>query len=283
MKVVIPPLPAGIPSVAEYEQLLRSSGFAAVERYSDGFLATHRSAVRPYSRKWVSDPLHQWSRQWEYPFTLSRISADLAGRPSDEPVRILDAGSGVTFLPFLLAETFPNVTVCCCDWDSSLAPVFAAINQDAPSRVDFVTADLHELPFESAEFDLVYSISVLEHTDRRPAIIDEFHRVLKPGKRLVLTFDLPGHPGEGADDIKDLLSALAERFHDDGKDSEPDPLRDWASGDRLTTSYAAGLDRRLLPWRHPLLYRMACLLSGHGWVRWPPEMTVACLSMIRNG
>lgn len=277
--MLIPPLPAGIPSIAEYEQLLRSPGFASVEQYSDSFLATHRSAVRPYSRKWVSDPLHQWSRQWEYPFALSRISADLAHQSSEEPVRILDAGSGVTFLPFLLAETFPNATVYCCDWDASLAPIFAAINQDGPSRVEFVAADLHELPFESAEFDLIYSISVLEHTDRYPAIVDEFHRVLKPGQRLVLTFDLPARPEAGADDIKDLLSALATRFHG----GEQDPLREWASGDRLTTSYAAGLDRRLLPWRHPLLYRMACLLSGHGWVRWPPDITVACVSMIRMG
>ncbi|GIH03438.1 hypothetical protein Rhe02_15050 [Rhizocola hellebori] len=279
---MIPRLLAGIPSIADYEQLLRSTGFAEVERYSDGFLATHRSALSPYSRKWVSDPLHQWSRQWEYPFTLSRISTELEHKSSDQPVRILDAGSGVTFLPFLLTETFPNATVCCCDWDSSLTPIFDAINKVAPSRVEFVTADLHELPFEPAEFDLVYSVSVLEHTDRHPVIVDEFHRVLKPNGRLVLTVDLPAAPGE-AHDTNDLLSALAKKFHDDSVDGDTDPLRDWATQDRLTTTYAAGLDRRLLPWRHPFLYRLSCLLSGHGWVQWPPAMTFTCMSMIRTG
>jgi SAM-dependent methyltransferase len=275
---MIPSLAAGIPSIADYKQLLRSTGFAEVERYSDGFLAKHRSALAPYSRKWVSDPLHQWSRQWEYPFTLSRISAELGPIKPGEPARILDAGSGVTFLPFLLAETFPNATVSCCDWDSSLAPIFDAINAKAPSRVEFRTADLHELPYEPAEFDLVYCVSVLEHTDRYPAIVDEFHRVLRPCGRLVVTVDLSASPGD-ADGIHELLAALGKKFRDD----DMDPLRHWASGDRLTTTYAAGLDRRLLPWRHPLLHRLACLLSGHGWVQWPPPMTVACMSMIRTG
>nr|AGS49681.1 hypothetical protein [uncultured bacterium esnapd14] len=271
------PLPAGIPSINEYQRLLGSPEFEAVERYSDGFLAAHRTAIGPYSRKWVADPLHQWSRQWEYPFTLSRITAELAHRPAGEPVRILDAGSGVTFLPFLLAESFPQATLCCCDWDSSLGTIFGAIGEGRSARVEFVAADLHELPFAPAEFDLVYSISVLEHTDRRPAIVHEFHRVLKPGGKLILTFDLPAEPS--ADDgTADMLSALAESF-----DGDTDPLRDWASADRLTTSYAATLDRRLLPWRHPLLYRLSCLLSGHGWVRWPPAMTVACLSLTRTG
>jgi SAM-dependent methyltransferase len=282
VKLLIPPLPAGIPAISEYEGLLRSSGFAAVERSSERFLATHRSVVRPYGRKWVSDPLHQWSRQWEYPFTLSRIAAELDHRRGSEPVRILDAGSGVTFLPFLVAETFPHASVCCCDWDSSLASIFAAINNRQGARAEFVEADLHELPFEPAEFDVVYSISVLEHTDRRPAIVDEFHRVLKPGGKLIVTFDLPVRPEEDDEGVRDMLSALAEKFDADQGDGEFDLLTDRSPEDGLTTSYAATLDRRLLPWRHPLLYRLSCLLSGHGWVPWPPAMTVACLSMTKT-
>ena len=39
-----------------------------------------------------------WSRRWEYPYILSNLPPDGAGR------KILDAGSGRTFLPLLLAK-----------------------------------------------------------------------------------------------------------------------------------------------------------------------------------
>ncbi|MYW94294.1 class I SAM-dependent methyltransferase [Amycolatopsis rubida] len=264
--MLIPPLPAGIPAVAGYERLLRSEAFAVVERYSDRFLARHWTALRPYRRKWVPDPLHQWSRQWEYPFVVSRMP--------DRPARVLDAGSGVTFLPFLIAETAPDADVWCCDQDASLASVFDAV--DGPIR--FTVADLHELPYESGSFDVVCCVSVLEHTDRQEEIVAEFHRVLRPGGRLILTADLPPDPPL-VDEAVQVLSVLAAGFSDD---DGADVAADLALPDRLTTSYAAKLDRRLLPWRHPLLYRLGCLATGQGLAPFPPPITVACLSLTKR-
>lgn len=277
---VQPRLPVGIPSVPDYERLLVSPEFALIERFSDDFLDRHREALRPYASKWVSDPLHQWSRQWEYPFALSRLSGDLRGQPGAEVVRILDAGSGVTFLPYLIAESFDGVAVHCCDHDDSLVPIFHCINRHREASLQFTAADLHELPFADGFFDAVYCVSVLEHLDRQATVIEEFHRILRPGGRLVLTFDLPLPAGE---EYKPMLHVLAARFGtdpDDPPDVEPRPCR--GLDGVLTTTYAADVDRSLLPWQHPWLYRLGCLIAGHGWVEWPPPMTVSCLSLTRR-
>lgn len=44
-----------------------------------------------------------------------------------------------------------------------------------------------QLPFESASFDVVTLLAVLEHIEHEQAILQEIHRVLKPGGKLILT------------------------------------------------------------------------------------------------
>lgn len=267
-------LPSGIPSITDYQELVGSPEFADLAEYSDRFLATNRQVLRGYRRMWVADPLHQWSRQWEYPFVLSGLMAEFGGRA----FRILDAGSGVTFFPFLLADRL-TAEVHCCDHDPTLAAVFNQVNQRVPVPVTFDNADLRALPHESGTFDAAYCVSVLEHTDRRADTVRELHRVLRPGGLLLLTIDLPTHGGEEDPEYTRMVTALTELFDSDG----PVDVRSGAGGpDTVTTNYAAAIDRRLLPWRHPILYRLGCLVSGHGWVAWPPGLTVACFRLTRR-
>jgi SAM-dependent methyltransferase len=276
---VIPALPAGIPTITAYEHLLASPDFRRLESFSNAFLTRHESALRPYSRRWVADPLHQWSRQWEYPFVLSRISPASPGR---RPATVLDAGSGVTFLPWLMADLLEPVTVYCCDGDASLAPIFGAVNAARKAEVQFTAADLHDLPYPAGSFDAACCVSVLEHVDRRAEVVEELFRVLRPGGRLVLTFDLTQDSGED-DEFEAMLVALRSGFAADAADPDCiDPRPSRSAPDVLSTSYAAAVDRDLLPWKHPLLYRLSCLVSGHGWVPWPPPLTVACLSLTRR-
>ncbi|MCX6133069.1 MAG: class I SAM-dependent methyltransferase [Ignavibacteriales bacterium] len=52
--------------------------------------------------------------------------------------------------------------------------------------VDAQVADAENLPFPDASFDVVYSFGVLHHTPNTQKSIDEVHRVLKPGGRIVI-------------------------------------------------------------------------------------------------
>src|SRR5207247_1462374 len=59
------------------------------------------------------------------------------------------------------------------------------------------------LPFESASFDVVTLLAVLEHLSHPRAMVEEIARVLRPGGQLVLT--VPSHAA------KPVLEFLAYR------------------------------------------------------------------------
>ena len=248
--------PPGIPTIGSYDEVLESSLFREIESFSDQFLNDHSLKLRDYGKKWVTDPLHQWSRQWEYPFAYAQIKDWLSTRRQDE-VTILDAGSGVTFFPFCLASEFPFVRVVCCDQDEALTSTYASIINDTGLSVRFSVADLHQLPYADATCDIVFSISVLEHTDAYDDIFREFQRVLRPGGMVVITFDITlGGVNELIDGRAQHLLETAEQFFR----PLPGPLNlasalNPAAGSTeiLTTRYIRRINKKLLPWRYSYL------------------------------
>ena len=55
-------LPQGIPKIDDYKKLLKTDLFLEMESFSNTFLKTHAKALKNY--RVVTDPFHQWSRQW---------------------------------------------------------------------------------------------------------------------------------------------------------------------------------------------------------------------------
>lgn len=54
--------------------------------------------------------------------------------------------------------------------------------------VDIVhNLDIMPWPFQDNEFDLVFAHSVFEHLEDQIAIMEEMHRILKPGGRIIIT------------------------------------------------------------------------------------------------
>jgi ubiquinone/menaquinone biosynthesis C-methylase UbiE len=51
---------------------------------------------------------------------------------------------------------------------------------------EFLLHDMERLPFEDNRFDVVYSNGVLHHTPNTRLAVDEIHRVLKPGGRVIV-------------------------------------------------------------------------------------------------
>jgi len=242
-------MPSGVPSREQYDSVVGSELFDQLEAFSNEFLKTHPGVQESYG--WVRDPLHQWSRQWEYPFVYQNVRIALADRSVG--ARVLDAGSGATFFPYLIGEVEPDASVTCCDYDSSLTAIFDRVNaaRGQQRSVEFHQADLRRLPFDENSFDVVYCISVLEHTDSYPQILDEFRRVLRPGGMLINTFDigLDGVSDIPPDEAERLLDCLASKF---------DP---WVPGSvgrmigpgSISSRELGARNPELLPWQYPLL------------------------------
>ncbi len=273
------PLPAGVPTTRAYHQVLASDRFLDMERYSDRFLSRNEDALREYARRWVRDPIHQWSRQWEYPFVLDRL---LPALKSGGGVSVLDAGSGVTFFPYYITSRFPGASVRCIDSDSQLRAIYQDIKSSEERRVEFECGDMRALPIRNGSFDAVYCISVLEHTSEYESIIAEFHRVLRPGGRLVVTFDLSldGKREISLEAGDRLLSALKSRF-DDVEGAVAAPLRQGLASDMFSTLTASQIGRGVLPWTRPSLARRVASRLARRSAPWPPPMTVFCVALNR--
>lgn len=254
-----------------------------IERYADAFLDRHRDVLTgSYARRWVSDPFHQWSRQWEYPFVAEHLQR--AGR-SESGSRVLDAGSGVTFFPYYLASISGSDRIDAIDSDNSFAEAFATLNSRQEVPVGFRPGDLRKLPVEDLAYDAIYCLSVLEHTREYERILREFRRVLKPDGLLIVSFDvsLDGNRNIPVHAARDLLHSIDSQFAPAAQE-QPDLDAALANPDRVTTHVLGRENPALLPWRYPaLLHQLHSLFRGRGFPAWPPELTVYCGTWRRRG
>lgn len=98
---------------------------------------------------------------------------------------VLDAGCGEGSLCIWLAKKAKNVKF----WGVDISKI--GIDMARPSafdasNVNFIIADLKNLPFEDNFFDLIWSQSVIEHVVGYFYGIKEMHRVLKPRGKLLI-------------------------------------------------------------------------------------------------
>jgi SAM-dependent methyltransferase len=210
-----PPLPHGYPPADLYARLGDDPLHGALRRFDDEFLAANRDTLRDYAAHWVADPLQHWSRRWEYPYVFERLAAWNELRGADAGgLRILDAGSGLTFFPHYLASTLPVERIECCDRDPAMERDARRLHPPASASVDYGTQDLSRLSYADASFDCIYCISVLEHTTERERIADEFQRTLRRGGLLVVTIDvsLDGRAEIPREEAALLMAELERRF-----------------------------------------------------------------------
>ncbi len=201
----------GIPLVQDYAELIETKGFKEIESFSEKFLLNNLAPFTSYAHKWVKDPLHQWSRQWEYPYVYNKVRKVAEKEPE---LKVLDAGSGVTFFPYYLNNELSSSNIYCCDYDEGLEKAYEEINFNSSKDIKFSTADLRSIPYENESFHVIYCISVLEHTNEYEKIINEFYRLLKPGGALIVTFDvsLDGTHDIDVDEGERLLDSLSKQF-----------------------------------------------------------------------
>lgn len=242
-------LPDGYPPLDTYEEVPRLPRFREMRAFAGAFLEGNEGVLEAYGARWSKHPLHRWSRRWEYLFVTERVGAAFDRTPGS--MRMLDAGSGLTFFPHWLASEYPGLTVVCSDRDARVEAASKELRPPAHDAVSYITEDLASLDHPDASFDVVSCVSVLEHTRRREAIIAEFARVLEPGGALVLTFDVSvdGRWEIPRAEAAGLLGDLDAHFEPDGDYASR--LDTFDPDGMLTTGWAREHDPSLLPWKYP--------------------------------
>ncbi len=274
-------LTSGIPRIAWVDELQRQDLYRRHTDFNKEFLSAHGQALAKYGRHWGQDPFQLWSRRWEYPYVAQRVIEFAETQAADARMRVIDAGSGVTYFPYFLCDKLPKCEVTCVDSDPSYPPMFDAINRNVGHRrVNFMQAMLQKLPLDDGAADAICCISVLEHTSNYGEIIREFARVLRTGGLLVLTFDLSldGKFELSRDVAGDLLNHVSELFTVD----KIDPQQELAAMDKtaeiLTTEHVKNTQPDLLPWKYPMVKAVHDLVNGKGWTGGFRSKSIFCVS-----
>jgi SAM-dependent methyltransferase len=250
MPAGIPPLaslpyPPGLPSIAAYKFALASDTYAAMERFSAAFIEVNKALVNEY--QWHRDPLHAWSRKYEYVWHAEALRAalppahaqslaatwpDQAAPPQAQPYYVLDAGSGFTFYDQYVASRL-GVQLVALDNQQSYVKFFgglatAMLPGEAPvPAIPYVLASIEVTGLPDASLDAITCVSVLEHVAGPDLLVtvQEFKRILKPGGRLVMTFDSGQPPiAKNMPQSKELLEALRAHMVEDVTHSAPEAL-----------------------------------------------------------
>lgn len=110
------------------------------------------------------------------------------------PADVLDVATGTGDVAFELRRQAPAVRITGLDFSEGMLELARVKDARLGAGVEFVSGDAQELPFPDASFDLVtiaYGLRNLAEPERGLA---EFHRVLRPGGRLVV-LEFPPPPG----------------------------------------------------------------------------------------
>ncbi|NMP15320.1 malonyl-ACP O-methyltransferase BioC [Thalassotalea sp. Y01] len=129
------------------------------------------------------------SNSYDSSARLQRYSGQqiLSFLPEEEQLTVVDLGSGTGFFSHIMVQKFDAVFAV--DLSEDMLE-FARQHRD--ERIRWFHADMHHLPFDDHSVDVVYSNLAVQWSSNFSALLEEVHRVLKPGGRFIFTTLLDG-------------------------------------------------------------------------------------------
>src|SRR5664280_2820184 len=158
----------------------------------------HDVAAESYDSKWGIDFGEIGQQQ-----VLGKLGKLLGSELRDGYDRSLEIGAGTGYFSLNLLQAGVVGEVTCTDISPGMVSTLSANAQRLGLSVRAARADAESLPFADQSFDLVLGHAVLHHLPNLRRAFSEFHRVLRPGGRIVFA----GEPSR----IGDRIAAYPKR------------------------------------------------------------------------
>lgn len=117
--------------------------------------------------------------------------------PGDQPITVLDVAAGTAEVSMEICRQRPLAFVLGVDFTPAMLFVGnpKVARRGLSKRIRLLAGDARSLPLPDASVDAVTIAFGIRNVEERHIALTEFHRVLKPGgKLLVLEFSLPDNP-----------------------------------------------------------------------------------------
>jgi len=155
----------------------------------------HDVAAESYDAKWGIDFGEIGRNQ-----VLGKLRKLLGPELDDGYERALEIGAGTGYFSLNMLQAGVVAEATCTDISPGMVATCAANAERLGLTVRAARADAESLPFADQSFDLVLGHAVLHHLPNLRRAFMEFHRVLRPGGRIVFA----GEPSRVGDRIASL-------------------------------------------------------------------------------
>jgi len=180
-------------------EAIRTDALRSADEIRDVNTRYHDVAAESYDSKWGIDFGEVGQGQ-----VVGKLRKVLGSAALDRGFgRSLEIGAGTGYFSLNLLRAGVVRESTCTDISPGMVRALAANAERLGLTVRSLRADAESLPFADGSFDLVLGHAVLHHLPDLTRAFEEFHRVLKPGGRIVFA----GEPSR----VGDRIAAIPKR------------------------------------------------------------------------